>query len=300
MLYIQCLLRILFGSNRLLMNVSGFVLPGPQDVIQHNQKIILGLIWHLILRYQIFGGQTAPEQEKEGVKKKPHKKPPAKKILLKWLQSEMPPSLPVTNLSSDWNDGKHLSALVDSMKPGLIPDYETQVPSDALHNTQNAMDIAEEEFGIPKVIKPEHLCVEQPDELSVMTYLSYFCSGHDSPGHSSLLVWVREKIPEYNIQNFTTDWNDGKALSALVNALADGSMPHHAELDPNKGVENVRNAIKAAEENLDGIAAYMSPEDFATDSLTMMGYIGSFRKATPKRRTPVTSPGKVSAVFVRL
>ena len=133
--------------------------------------------------------------------------------------------------------------------------------------------------------------MEQPDELSVMTYLSYFCSGHDSPGHSSLLAWVREQIPEYNIQNFTTDWNDGKALSALVNALADGSMPNHAELDPDKGVENVRNAIKAAEENLDGIAAYMSPEDFATDSLTMMGYIGSFRKATPKRHTPVTSPG---------
>ena len=268
------------------------VLSGPEDVIQHNQKIILGLIWHLILRYQIFGGETTAEQQ-ESKKKTPRRKPPVEKVLLKCLQSEMPPSLPVTNLSSDWNDGKHLSALVNSMKPGLIPDYESQDPSDALHNIQKAMDVAEEEFGIPKVIKPEHLCVEQPDELSVMTYLSYFCSGSDSPGHSSLLAWVREKIPEYNIQNFTTDWSDGKAFSALVNVLADGSIPHHADLDPEKGVENVRNAIKTAEKNLDGISASVSPEDFATDSLTMMGYIGSFRKATLKRGMTVTSPGKV-------
>lgn len=279
------------------LHASTYVLlPGPQDIIQHNQKIILGLIWHLILRYQIFGGQTTTEEGES--EKKLHKKPPAKKVLLKWLQSEMPPSLPVTNLSSDWNDGKHLSALVDSMKPGLIPDYESQVPSDALRNTQNAMDIAEEKFGIPKVIKPEHLCVEQPDELSVMTYLSYFCSGYDSPGHSSLLAWVREKIPEYNIQNFTTDWTDGKALSALVDALANGSMPHHAELDAEKGDENVRNAMKAAEENLDGISTSVSPEDFGRDSLTMMGYIGSFRKATLKRSVTETSPSKADHCFL--
>ena len=230
--------------------------------------------------------------------KKPRQKPPAKKILLNWLQSQMPPSLPVTGFSSDWNDGKHLSALVDSMKPGLIPDYASQVPSDALRNTQNAMDVAEGEFGIPKVIKPEHLCVEKPDELSVMTYLSYFCSGSDSPGHSSLLAWVREKIPEYNIQNFTTDWSDGRALSALVNAIADGSIPHHANLDPEQGPENVRNAMKTAEENLDGISTAVTPDNFAMDSLTMMGYIGSFRKATLKEDT-TTDPGKIYLVWLK-
>lgn len=29
---------------------------------------------------------------------------------------------------------------------------------------------------------------------------------------SELLEWVRSKIPEYNIQNFAKDWNDGKAV----------------------------------------------------------------------------------------
>jgi filamin len=29
---------------------------------------------------------------------------------------------------------------------------------------------------------------------------------------SDLLKWVRQQIPEYDIQNFTKDWNDGRAM----------------------------------------------------------------------------------------
>jgi hypothetical protein len=31
--------------------------------------------------------------------------------------------------------------------------------------------------------------------------------------------WVRSKIPEYNIKNFSSDWIDGRAMAALVNAV---------------------------------------------------------------------------------
>lgn len=34
-----------------------------------------------------------------------------------------------------------------------------------------------------------------------------------------LLEWVRSKIPEYNIKNFNSDWNDGRAFCALTNAV---------------------------------------------------------------------------------
>ena len=37
-----------------------------------------------------------------------------------------------------------------------------------------------------------------------------------------LLSWLQQKIPFLKITNLTTDWNDGRAIGALVNALAPG------------------------------------------------------------------------------
>lgn len=37
-----------------------------------------------------------------------------------------------------------------------------------------------------------------------------------------LLIWVQNKIPDLPIHNFTTDWNDGKAIGALVDAVGPG------------------------------------------------------------------------------
>ena len=38
-----------------------------------------------------------------------------------------------------------------------------------------------------------------------------------------LLNWINGKVPDLPIKNFTTDWNDGKAIGALVDALAPGT-----------------------------------------------------------------------------
>lgn len=39
-----------------------------------------------------------------------------------------------------------------------------------------------------------------------------------------LLIWVQNRIPELPIRNFTTDWNDGKAIGALVDAVGPGEI----------------------------------------------------------------------------
>ena len=133
---------------------------GPGDLNEHNLKLILGLIWTLILRYQLGIGQEeeppAPATEVKAGEKKPEQRKTkkasqsAKKILLGWVQANLP-DVKVTNFTTDWNDGRKLSALVDSMKPGLIPNYATLDPARALENTSKAMDLAEENFGIPQV-----------------------------------------------------------------------------------------------------------------------------------------------------
>lgn len=37
-----------------------------------------------------------------------------------------------------------------------------------------------------------------------------------------LLNWIQGKVPDIPVKNFTTDWNDGKAIGALVDAVAPG------------------------------------------------------------------------------
>ena len=52
----------------------------------------------------------------------------------------------------------------------------------------------------------------------------------DAPGHGKdvtpkqkLMNWIQEKLPpELPINNFTSDWNDGRAIGALVDACAPG------------------------------------------------------------------------------
>lgn len=44
--------------------------------------------------------------------------------LMNWIKIKLPTDLPVRNFTTDWNDGKAIGALVDSVAPGLCPDWE--------------------------------------------------------------------------------------------------------------------------------------------------------------------------------
>ena len=39
-----------------------------------------------------------------------------------------------------------------------------------------------------------------------------------------LLNWVQSKVPDLPIRNFNNDWNDGKAIGALVDACGPGKV----------------------------------------------------------------------------
>ena len=70
-----------------------------------------------------------------------------------------------------------------------------------LQNCRNAMDLAKQHFDIPLVLSPENLSSPDLDELSGMTYLSYFMKV-DSPGYKATRGWVREQIPHKKVDNF--------------------------------------------------------------------------------------------------
>jgi filamin len=64
------------------------------------------------------------------------------------------------------------------------------------------MMLAKEHFDIPLVVRPEDLSSTDLDELSGMTYLSYFMKV-DSPGYHATLSLVRRLLRGGTVNNFT-------------------------------------------------------------------------------------------------
>ena len=225
-------------------------------------KLVFGLVWTLIQRYQI------------GIR---NQRISTKGILTVWCKA-MLPDLPITNLTSDWNDGRALCGLVENLRPGLCPDYLDLDPQNKLENVKMGMHLAETHLGVPSLIEPEDFVDPNIDEMSVMTYLSYFVS----PAKVELLKWVKKVIPEFNITNFSTDWSDGIALATLTHRLFDQLCPDCDSLKSENGLENLRYVIEEAEYRL-GVRKLLTPEEIMdpdVDEMSIITFLAQFKTAT--------------------
>ncbi|KAI1724910.1 filamin repeat domain-containing protein [Ditylenchus destructor] len=149
-----------------------FVNIGSTDIVDQNMRLILGLIWTLILHYSISQPTLTTDNSTATSKDST-----PRQRLMAWIKSrlaEIPDDVPVTNFTSDWNDGLALGALIDACVPGACSDWRSWSPDNALQNTLKAMKAAEDNLGIAGLISPEDLINPNVDEKSVMTYLSQF------------------------------------------------------------------------------------------------------------------------------
>ena len=76
-----------------------------------------------------------------------------KQALLAWVKTKMPPDITVNNFTTDWNDGRAITALVYTTENILstVVDPKYLNPSDAVDNTNKAMKDAEIYLKIPRV-----------------------------------------------------------------------------------------------------------------------------------------------------
>nr|VZI47922.1 unnamed protein product [Spirometra erinaceieuropaei] len=141
------------------------------DIVDSRLKLILGLIWTLILHYSIslpmWEGEEELPQDDRG------KGPTAKQRIVSWVNAKMP-DLPVKNLTTDWNSGVAIGALVDACAPGLCPDWDTWGNRKPIENATEAMTAAEQWLDVPQLIRPEEMIDPKVDEKAMMTYLSQF------------------------------------------------------------------------------------------------------------------------------
>uniref|UniRef100_A0A8C3UTA1 Spectrin beta chain n=1 Tax=Catharus ustulatus TaxID=91951 RepID=A0A8C3UTA1_CATUS len=140
---------------------------GSHDIVDGNHRLTLGLIWTIILRFQIQVIKIKTEDNRETRS--------AKDALLLWCQMKTAgyPEVNIQNFTTSWRDGLAFNALIHRHRPDLI-DFHKLTKSNATYNLQQAFNTAEQHLGLSKLLDPEDVNMEDPDEKSIITYVVSF------------------------------------------------------------------------------------------------------------------------------
>ncbi|KAK4313156.1 hypothetical protein Pmani_015473 [Petrolisthes manimaculis] len=143
---------------------------GAEDIVDGNPRLILGLIWTIILRFQIQEIEIDVDEENESSEKKS-----AKDALLLWCQRKTAGyrGVSIEDFSRSWRDGMGFNALIHAHRPDII-DYSSLVQKNHIDNLNNAFDVAQNELGIARILDAEDVDTNKPDEKSIITYVASY------------------------------------------------------------------------------------------------------------------------------
>jgi len=131
-------------------------------LVDSDGKMILGMIWSIILDYQIKGISVEELSAKEG--------------LLLWCQRKTAgyKDVKVDNFTTSWQDGLAFCALIHKHRPDLL-DFNSLNKANAKENLELAFSVAEQHLGIMRLLDVEDITdVPRPDEKSIITYVSEY------------------------------------------------------------------------------------------------------------------------------
>uniref|UniRef100_A0A8C2YIC9 Spectrin beta chain n=1 Tax=Chinchilla lanigera TaxID=34839 RepID=A0A8C2YIC9_CHILA len=140
---------------------------GSHDIVDGNHRLTLGLVWTIILRFQIQVIKIETEDNRETRS--------AKDALLLWCQMKTAgyPEVNIQNFTTSWRDGLAFNALIHRHRPDLV-DFSKLAKSNANYNLQRAFRTAEQHLGLARLLDPEDVNMEAPDEKSIITYVVSF------------------------------------------------------------------------------------------------------------------------------
>ncbi|XP_029305110.1 LOW QUALITY PROTEIN: dystonin [Cottoperca gobio] len=132
------------------------------DITDGNPKLTLGLIWTIILHFQISEIHVTGESQDMT----------AKERLLFWSRqiTEGYVGVRCDNFTTSWRDGRLFNAIIHKYRPDLV-DMSYVSTQGNRSNLEHAFCVAEQ-LGVGRLLDPEDVDVQSPDEKSVITYVS--------------------------------------------------------------------------------------------------------------------------------
>ncbi|XP_041872225.1 dystonin isoform X16 [Corvus kubaryi] len=186
------------------------------DITDGNPKLTLGLIWTIILHFQISDIHVTGESEDMS----------AKERLLLWSQqtTEGYAGIHCENFTTCWRDGRLFNAIIHKYRPDLI-DMSTVAVQSNLANLEHAFFVAEK-LGVARLLDPEDVDVSSPDEKSVITYVSSLYDAFPKVpegGEGISANDVEVKWVEYqNMVNYLMQW-----IRHHVTIMSDRTFPNN-------------------------------------------------------------------------
>ncbi|NWI08786.1 CLMN protein, partial [Crypturellus soui] len=169
------------------------------EIADGNSSLVLGLIWNIILFFQIkeltgnlnrnssssslSSGPSGPESDTSqtstpnversvSVTVKDQRK--AIRALLTWVQRKTRKyGVAVQDFASSWRSGLAFLAVIKAIDSTLV-DMKQALEKTARENLEDAFSIAQNKLGVPRLLEPEDIMVESPDEQSIVTYVAQF------------------------------------------------------------------------------------------------------------------------------
>ncbi|XP_006839682.1 PREDICTED: calmin [Chrysochloris asiatica] len=186
-------LKFLEDSNVKLVSIDA------AEIADGNPSLVLGLIWNIILFFQIkeltgnlsrnspssslspgSGGTdsdssfppTPTTERSAALSLKDQRK--AIKTLLAWVQKKTRKyGVAVQDFAGSWRSGLAFLAVIKAIDPSLV-DMKQALEDSTRDNLEKAFSIAHDALNIPRLLEPEDIMVDVPDEQSIVTYVAQF------------------------------------------------------------------------------------------------------------------------------
>ncbi|EFX70736.1 hypothetical protein DAPPUDRAFT_60971, partial [Daphnia pulex] len=194
-----------------------------EDIVDSNPKLTLGLIWTIILHFQISDIMVGQDESLT-----------AREALLRWSQRSTAkyPGVRVKNFTSSWKDGLAFNAIIHRTRPDLV-DWRSLKTCDIRDRLESAFSIVEREYGVTRLLDPEDVDTSEPDEKSLITYISSLYDVFPNPPalhplydpeaqkkygdyrdfSSSFRIWIRESTLLMQDQNYPSTLVEVKSLA---------------------------------------------------------------------------------------
>ncbi|CAH2227184.1 jg14588 [Pararge aegeria aegeria] len=139
---VNAALRALAAAGVRLVNISS------GDIVDGNPKLILGLVWSIILHWQVHYHLKELMSELQQTN--------LEKTLLAWCRTHTQNymGVKVENFTSTWSDGLAFNALLHRWRPQLF-DYSTLLRLTAAQRLEHAFALAQRHLGIDRLLDPE-------------------------------------------------------------------------------------------------------------------------------------------------